>query len=561
MSRARAALTLLAAALATGAAAPSGAAAGTAIVSWGTGGHGELGAGYRPVLPGNEDRPVSVIGGLSSISSVTAAGNTSFAVLGNGTVRSWGADLHEQLGDGEAKGDREKPVTVVEKTAGGEQRELTGVTAVASYYASDTHVMALVNDSEHEGEVFTWGASEYGERGNGEYSFFSEHGKEPRNVAIPVPGLKHIVQIAAGGDTDFALQEEAGVQTLWAWGQATGGRLGIGELTGLTECKGEGGVKQCATEPRRVEIPAGVKIASIGAGKQDGYAVTSTGAVLAWGENDHGQLGTGTTTDSNVPVYVCAVGASAPCGEEHRLTGVTQVTGGDYFTLALEESGAVVGWGSNGYGQLGGSSNEECSKTLKTCQKIPKVVAGIEHATQVAAGREFSVALSGGKVYGWGENEQGNLGIGTRTGPETCPESTPCSRTPVLVEGLAAVGDISAGGAEKDEGQVLAVLETGSGPAPLFSVVPAKHHLKVVWRFTAETVEIGWRVAKSEVNFTKIEKFSGPTCTAEAPCTHEIAEELSPEHTYEVKLDSWHVVSGKKVLESRRISSENQPEP
>src|SRR6202030_329497 len=140
-------------------------------------GHAELGVGYHT---NNEARPVKVVG-LSEIKSVLAAGQTSYALLANGTVRSWGADLKAELGNnaGTARETAEEPVAVIEQTASGERRELTGVTALAAAYGDDTHALALVSDAEHEGEVFTWGAGEYGERGNGESGFEKENSPTP----------------------------------------------------------------------------------------------------------------------------------------------------------------------------------------------------------------------------------------------------------------------------------------------------------------------------------------------------------------------------------------------
>jgi alpha-tubulin suppressor-like RCC1 family protein len=68
--------------------------------------------------------------------------------------------------------------------------------------------------------------------------------------------------------------------------------------------------------------------------------------------------------------------------------------------------------------------------------------------------------LSNGTVDCWGDNDQGQLGIGTTTGPDTCP-GAPCSRTPVAVTGLTGVTAISVGGGVGD-GTACALLSNGT---------------------------------------------------------------------------------------------------
>jgi alpha-tubulin suppressor-like RCC1 family protein len=66
----------------------------------------------------------------------------------------------------------------------------------------------------------------------------------------------------------------------------------------------------------------------------------------------------------------------------------------------------------------------------------PAAVPGLQGVTAIAAGAEHACALlSSGAVECWGENEYGELGVGTSTGPETC-NGLACSTTPVAVSGL-----------------------------------------------------------------------------------------------------------------------------
>src|SRR6266508_2320971 len=71
-------------------------------------------------------------------------------------------------------------------------------------------------------------------------------------------------------------------------------------------------------------------------------AVTSAGGVKCWGDNEYGQLGDGTTLDRNTPVDV----SGFP-------NGVAAVGASGSHTCALTASGGVKCWGDNEYGQLG----------------------------------------------------------------------------------------------------------------------------------------------------------------------------------------------------------------
>jgi alpha-tubulin suppressor-like RCC1 family protein len=93
------------------------------------------------------------------------------------------------------------------------------------------------------------------------------------------------------------------------------------------------------------------------AGYHDTCALLSTGHVDCWGYDEFGQLGNGTTTQSDTPV------------EASSITDATQVTAGYHDTCALLSTGHVDCWGYNGYGELGNAST--------TQSDIPVAVLGI----------------------------------------------------------------------------------------------------------------------------------------------------------------------------------------
>src|SRR5207248_1428187 len=80
----------------------------------------------------------------------------------------------------------------------------------------------------------------------------------------------------------------------------------------------------------------------------------------------------------------------------------------------------------------------------------PAQVAGLDGAVAVAAGFSHSLALKGdGTVWAWGDNQVGQLGTGSSSGPDTCGSDLyphACSKAPVQVAALGGVTAVAAGG-------------------------------------------------------------------------------------------------------------------
>ena len=94
------------------------------------------------------------------------------------------------------------------------------------------------------------------------------------------------------------------------------------------------------------------------AGPGHSLALTSTGALFAWGYNTDGELGDGGTANSDVPVKV-----HLPAG-----TKVTAVAAGELQSLAVTSTGNVLAWGGNNFGQLGDGSYKGSDVPVKvTC--------------------------------------------------------------------------------------------------------------------------------------------------------------------------------------------------
>jgi alpha-tubulin suppressor-like RCC1 family protein len=114
-----------------------------------------------------------------------------------------------------------------------------------------------------------------------------------------------------------------------------------------------------------VEIPAGTRIAAVQLGCGFALALTSTGGILAWGTNNSGTLGSGSSAQrSLVPVPV-----KLPAG-----VTVKAISAGDDFSLALTTGSRVLAWGSDLVGELGDGRHHDHSSV-----PVPvKLAAGIK---------------------------------------------------------------------------------------------------------------------------------------------------------------------------------------
>lgn len=158
------------------------------------------------------------------------------------------------------------------------------------------------------------------------------------------------------------------------------------------------------------------QIQSLDVGGNHACAVISGGKVDCWGRNDYGQLGNGTTVNSNVPFPVTGI------------TNAMGVSAGFRHSCVVTTLGTVKCWGDNGQGELGDGTT--------TSSNIPVDVAGVTGATQITAGTDFTCArLVNNTAKCWGTDSGGMLGNG----------SGGSSTTPVQVQGLTNAIDISAG--------------------------------------------------------------------------------------------------------------------
>ncbi|MFC5529105.1 stalk domain-containing protein [Cohnella yongneupensis] len=165
-----------------------------------------------------------------------------------------------------------------------------------------------------------------------------------------------------------------------------------------------------AAEPANaVDATTKPKVVQLASGVNHTLAILDNGMVMAWGDNKYGQLGNGTSGNTN-PTPALVTG----------LKDVVAVAGGKDHSMALTKDGTVWTWGANYDAQLGNGSQSKFSADYTTIVEnhdslVPTQVRGLDHVTAIAAGWNLNYALKDdGTVWGWGSNLFGGLGVGLR---------------------------------------------------------------------------------------------------------------------------------------------------
>ena len=247
--------------------------------------------------------PPQQIAGLSNVVDVAAGWQTGYAVLQDGTVRSWGTNYESALGDG---------TTYAQKSYSTSPVVVQGVSDAINVAGGSWFGLALVRG----GTVVGWGRNNAGQLG--------DTTNQQRSSAVSVSGVSNVVQIAATSVAGYALRGDGSIM---AWGGNWKGQQGNGSATSGSQF-----------------TPAPVTgistAASIVAANQTGYALLADKTMMAWGDGENGELGNGASAASATPVAV------------QGLTDVAEIASG----YALKTDGTVWAWGSNGTGQLGNGS-------------------------------------------------------------------------------------------------------------------------------------------------------------------------------------------------------------
>lgn len=201
------------------------------------------------------------------------------------------------------------------------------------------------------------------------------------------------LQIAAGFHHSLALKADGSV---WSWGYNRNGQLGDGSQIEKSS-------------PVQV-LPPGSGVIQVAAGKIYSLALKEDGSVWGWGSNIWGQMADGTKIDRLSPVQILPPGSNA-----------TKIVAGRDFAYALKKDGSLWGWGFSDVSQLGADRADDFGEREYSIRKPVQVMAANSGFIELATAARGTLALKkDGSVWGWGNNERGQLGNGV-SGPKWPP--------------------------------------------------------------------------------------------------------------------------------------------
>jgi alpha-tubulin suppressor-like RCC1 family protein len=216
------------------------------------------------------------------------------------------------------------------------------------------------------GTLYACGSGDAGELGNGSTA------SSP--TPTPVTGLPRAARVTALTSSWEGSGALLATGAYYNWGYNAAGQLGDGNTANNAV-------------PTQVKLPAPVRqVSQGGSGPANGQtiAILADGSVWTWGNNSSGQLGDGSTADSDVPVRVNVPAAVA----------FVNVNSGGYACYAIDRSGRLWAWGGNQNGQLGTSSGTRIEASpvntglhLTQVSSTASNVAGLQQHTSAAEPR------------------------------------------------------------------------------------------------------------------------------------------------------------------------------
>lgn len=159
-------------------------------------------------------------------------------------------------------------------------------------------------------------------------------------------------------------------------------------------------------------LTEGETIVSITTGYNSSAVLTSNGRVFTFGNNEDGQLGDGTNTYQPAPVDITS-NFNLSEGET-----IISITLGGNFSSALSSNGRVFTWGNNNEGQLGNGTNINSNLPVDITSQF-SLQPG-ETVVSTALGYKHILAFtSQNRLFGWGYNSYGQVGNGIVTAQST----------------------------------------------------------------------------------------------------------------------------------------------
>jgi alpha-tubulin suppressor-like RCC1 family protein len=403
------------------------------VLTFGYNGFGQLGVGASNININSSPLEVSIANGYDKTNAVMISCGSDYIsiLLNNGKLLTFGYNGFGELGNGNSGTNQNKPVEV--NSANGYDKTNTVMVSCGTY-----HTAILLNT----GKVLTFGRNQFGELGNGNtgtnqnkpVEVSEANGYDKTNAFYK----EDLIIDLNFEDENMGLTRENSSELTIKTGRSDkllgyedyydgedGKLIVIGDL----ELQNNGLYQSYYNSLLSYDLSTRAfanKIKTIGCGVSHTVILLNTGKVLTFGSNTYGQLGN--PTNSGIYAGSGRVNFSPlEVSEVNGYDGTNAVMvscGGDHAAILLN-TGKVLTFGKNNYGQLGDSTNSGTD----TANNSPLGVSEVNgydgtNAVMVSCGPyHTAILLNTGKVLTFGRNNYGQLGDSTNSGTNTANNS------------------------------------------------------------------------------------------------------------------------------------------
>lgn len=376
------------------------------IKCWGSNSFGQLGSDRSSNIGDEYNDTGSTtnvsLGTGASVVAVAGGQYHSCALLADGRVKCWGANVFGSSGVGDTFRHDGRAAYMGNNLPAVDLGP--GRTAKKIYVGGD-HSCAILDDDT----VKCWGSNVTGQLGYGDVNDRGDAAGE-MGAALGVVQLgtgRTAKSLSLGYRHSCAVLDNG---SLKCWGWNAWGQLGLGH----TLTRGDQ-ANQMGDSLPAISLGTGRTAVSVHAGYLNTCALLDDGSLKCWGDNTHGELGrgnnlwAGTVANSmgdNLPPINLGTGRTA------KSVGV-----GSMHVCALLDNNTVKCWGYNAYGKLGyGDTTTRGLTAGQMGDGLPALDFGAgQSVASLAVGWDHNcVVLSGGggSVRCWGNGDYGSLGYG-----------------------------------------------------------------------------------------------------------------------------------------------------
>lgn len=287
---------------------------------WGTNDYGQIGNGTK-------DKVTSPVKVLDDVIFVSVGWNNSAAIKSDHSLWVWGFNKDGELGSLEVGNDQSDKGFNIQTTP------IKVMENVLSVSVGECNMAVITTDHS----LWLWGKNDYGQIGNGLNSRFE-----------PATKIMDDVKCVEFGDGNvIAVKSD---DSLWTWGNNFSGSLG-------NETNGSLDVYQ--TTPIKVLDGVRLTKNAGFWGFQNTLAITKDNSLYVWGANQYGQVGTGTDGNGKDAWDRPAQTIPAKILDNVSKVSASRVYNNNYVVMsAITNDNSLYAWGLNDFGMVGNGSTE-----------------------------------------------------------------------------------------------------------------------------------------------------------------------------------------------------------